>query len=95
MTATLIWPKRKITLAVYVCLPAHQKAELLAFQLAHGITDRDTVDVEYDVIDIPLIRAYQVIRDKDDLRIIEGDEYVMAIREVALRAPLPDWWQPA
>lgn len=85
-----------ITVTEYWHLPDDQRNELRAFLDRHGIYARSTVTVEYDVIDSPLIRAHQVVLDEHGVSMAGDDGDVMrTVREVALREPLPAWWQPS
>ncbi len=62
---------------------------------AHGIDPHDTLAVEFDVIDLPLLRVDRIVRDDSDrIVVIHGNEIARTQFEVPLRTPLPAWWQP-
>ena len=86
-------------------LTEEQREEMCALLAAHDLDPSSVKAVTYAVLDCPLLRLQCFVRDEQGHLVTEREVIVepsfeirhrpvMRIVEVALRTPLPAWWQP-
>jgi hypothetical protein len=79
----------------YWSLSEEQRTELCNLVRDHGYDPNGVRSVTYDVIDTPLLRIREYLTD-NGRRYIDPATNDAATwdYEVALRSPLPAWWNP-
>jgi hypothetical protein len=79
-------------------LPDQHRLDLVALVEAHGAPSIPLVRIDYDVIDLPLLRLTYYDFDPGTKRLrLSADGYTVATTkpvDVALTQPLPPWWKP-
>lgn len=71
--------------------------ELREWMQAQGIDPVGTASITYDVVDMPLVRAAQYVRDENgNICLAPDDPHRPHIVDVdyPIRSALPDWWTP-
>jgi hypothetical protein len=79
----------------YWLLTDEQRREIGRLVKDHGFDPNDVRSITYDVIDAPLLRIREYLTD-DGRRYVDPATADAAVEdhEVALRSPLPAWWNP-
>lgn len=75
-------------------LDPEQHEEVCQLVEAHGFSRKHAYRVEYDVIDLPLLRISRYLEDEHGEPYLDGEHIAREAVEVPLRGKLPVWWQP-
>jgi len=90
----------KMPIDEFLRLPEWQREEIRQLVRAHGFDTNETFDVEYSVVDAPMLTVW-VYEKNDEGRFYlsrgkPGDpdaEIAHHTVDVLLRHPLPEWWR--
>jgi hypothetical protein len=97
-----IWRHQRIPVAQFFrCLTEQQRDDIRQLARDHGQNPNECYDIQYAVIDAPLLTIWIYDRNDQGHRYLSQrepwpDGVVIAHHtvDVLLRAPLPNWWQP-